>query len=242
MPLGKWRRTLQQKDFFATIRSVWLDKKLNVTKMTLKEWYYTLLDKNVTMVGEEEADFQYIPARAELANMETDWEITWRRVRLQGLGSQMISFLWRLCHRLLPTQQRLSHFNPGNVSPLCKPCLGRNREEIGTLKHELIECPENENSGIDLLQVLRLHAPGLTADQILRLEFGNLDENLELPLTFFTASTLLEIWTLRSKCAKARRHLVRAKLEARIALLRTTRHSTTATILEDIMKQLPIII
>ena len=226
-------------EFFSIIRSVLLDGKLNVTKMTLKEWYNTLLDNNVTMVGGEDIENQFVPARAELASIETDWEISWKRVRLLGLGSQLTSFLWRLCHRLLPTQQRLGHLTPGNVTSSCKACIRKNREHVGSLKHELIECPENDNVGIDLFAVLRVYAPGLTIDQLLRLEFGEIGEGMELPVTFFTASTLYEVWNLRTNGSKARRSLVRAKLEARIAILRTTRHANTATLLDEMMKKLP---
>ena len=223
-------------DFFSTIKSVWQEGRLNVFKMTLKEWYSILLDKNVTMVEGEE----FLPSRAEIASIETDWEITWRRVRTQGLGSQLTSFLWRLCHRLLPTQQRLSHLTPSNVTSFCKSCIGKNREEIGSLKHELIECPENDSTGSDLVSILRIYSPGLTADQVLRLEFGEIGENQELPIIFFTASTLFEIWTMRAKGAKIRRHLVRANLEARIAILRTTRHTAATTILQKMLNNLPL--
>ena len=105
------------------------------------------------------------------------------------------------------------------------------------MKNELLECPENDSTGSDLVSVLRIYSPGLTADQALRLEFGQIEENLELPLTFFTASTLFEIWTLRSKGSRMKRHLVRSKLEARISILRNTRHSTNK--LEEMMEKLP---
>ena len=87
--------------------------------------------------------------------------------------------------------------------------------------------------------MLRVYAPGLTIDQLLRLEFGEIGEGMELPVTFFTASTLYEVWNLRTNGSKARRSLVRAKLEARIAILRTTRHANTATLLDEMLKKLP---
>ena len=83
-------------EFFSTIRSVWQEGKLNVFKMTFKDWYRTLVEKNVTIIEVELGDYQFLPSRAELSSLETDWEITWRRVRLPGLGSQLTSFLWRL--------------------------------------------------------------------------------------------------------------------------------------------------
>ena len=80
----------------------------------------------------------------------------------------------------------------------------------------------------------------VTVDQLLRLEFGNIEENMELPVAFFTASTLYEIWNLRTKGSKVTSSLVRAKLEAKIAILRTTRHIlNTANLLEEMMEKLP---
>ena len=65
------------------------------------------------------------------------------------------------------------------------------------------------------------------------------DKNAAIDVAFFTASTLYEIWNVRTKGSKVRRSLVRAKLEAKIAILRTTRHMNTATLLEEMMEKLP---
>ena len=65
-------------------------------------------------------------------------------------------------------------------------------------------------------------------DQVLRLEFGDAGEDMKMAMTFLTAAVLYEIWILRKNATRVRLPLVRAQLEARLAILRTTRHSKIA--------------
>ena len=62
-----------------------------------------------------------VQSRAELSCPTNDWETSWRRARLKGLGSEATSFLWKLLHQLLPTEERLARILP-NTSPVCKIC------------------------------------------------------------------------------------------------------------------------
>ena len=65
-----------------------------------------------TMKVTEDQSRQFISCKAELASPSTDWETTWRRARLKGLGSELISFLFKVLHKLLTTQERLVRTNP----------------------------------------------------------------------------------------------------------------------------------
>ena len=40
-----------------------------------------------------EKSMEYIPCRVEVLYPNTDWEVTWRRCRISGLGSELTSFL-----------------------------------------------------------------------------------------------------------------------------------------------------
>ena len=80
--------------------------------------------------------------------------------------------MWRVCHRLLPTQERLFHHTPGIGSDLCLACVVRGRGEddqdqgfTGSLQHELLECTKNDGVGDSLMAVLRMDVPGLTGSQ-----------------------------------------------------------------------------
>ena len=136
-------------------------------------------------------------------------------------------------HNLLGTQERL-HRLGSSPSALCKQC----KQATGTLKHELIECPHNDHAGEKLLSCLQHHIPGLSADTLLRLEFSNLDENMELPCSIITAVTLGYIWKERLTSSKIRSYQVRSEIEQSINLIRTTRLANTATSIDTLASQM----
>ena len=77
----------------------------------------------------EESDdhtMEYIKSRAELAAPGTDWEQVWRRARLRGIGSEPICFLWRLLHRILPTEERLARILQKYICILIEEIFERN--------------------------------------------------------------------------------------------------------------------
>ena len=96
--------------FFASIKWVKDNTPLNIGKMTTAQWYRVILEKDITMEDHNDSSNQYIQSRAELAACctTTDWETSWKRARLKGLGSEVKSFFRKLLHLLLPTEQRLS--------------------------------------------------------------------------------------------------------------------------------------
>ena len=97
--------------FFDTLREVSRNTPLSIVNMSLKQWYQLLLENNVTM-REVDNCMKYIPCRVELQHPNNDWELTWRRSRRPGLGSELSSFMFRLLHQLLPTTERLHRKTP----------------------------------------------------------------------------------------------------------------------------------
>ena len=93
----------------------------NVATMTTAQWYRVLVEQEITMVNTDTAGSEYIKSRAELASPETDWEKNWRLARIKGLGSEATSFLWKMLHNILPTEQRLARILPNSI-PACKFC------------------------------------------------------------------------------------------------------------------------
>ena len=108
---------------------------------------------------------------------------------------------------------------------------------VGTTQHELLHCSKNDSVGINLLSCLQEYVPGLQADAALRLEHGDLEDDMSLPLTLLTAIILNTVWKERQAGRPIRSYKVRAELEQSINLLRTTRFSKTTSTLSD-MKQL----
>ena len=164
---------------------------------------------------------EYIPCKAELASPTTDWDLTWQLVRLKGLGPDHSSFLWKLVHLLLPIKERIHRLSP-TTSPLCTQC---NDNMIENLLHTFDTCSNNNGAGPTLVAVLRDHMPTINMEKILRLEFTDLEEDMEYPAVWFTAAFLLAIWERRQAGTRIRCYEIRAELEAKISLLRETRFS-----------------
>ena len=164
---------------------------------------------------------KFTPCKAELSNPSTDWELTWHHVRMKGLGPEHSSFLWKLVHQLLPVRARLHRLSP-NTAPQCTLCRNNSMED---LIHSFFNCTFNHEAGLALADVLQEQLPYCTNEEILRLEFGEMEEGIEFPVVWFTAAFLLAIWERRSSNQKVRTYEIRAEIEGKISLLRKTRYS-----------------
>ena len=102
--------------------------------------------------------------------------------------------------------------------------------------HELLVCPHNDNIGQELLTALQAHFASISQESLLRLEFSNLDPDLQLPITILTAVTLNYLWKERSTSSTVRAYQVRSEIEQNIAMLRTTRLSEVASVLNNILE------
>ena len=95
-------------------------------------------------------------------------------------------------------------------------------------KRFLVYCSKNDQVGQKLIHCLQHYVPGLQAEAALRLEHGDVEEEVSLPVTLLTAITLNYIWKERDAGVSIRAYKVRAELEQYITLLRTTRLCTLA--------------
>ena len=209
------------QEFFSVISQVHQHTPLNVAHMSEKQWYQYLLESNVTR-AENDDDNQLIPCRAEIRNPGFDWEYIWSRARIAGLGSELTSFLFKVLHDLLPTQERIARTSAA-VSGDCKLCVPNVKED---LLHALIRCPGNQGTGQALLHCLPLQA-GLQDHCVLKLQI-DLEDPLELPVVWFLATAWNSIWESRRLGKRPELYKVRADLEAKVSLLRETRYSEAA--------------
>ena len=154
--------------------------------MSTADWYRVLVEQQITMIEPINSPMEYIRSRAELASPETDWESCWRRARLRGLGSQATSFLWKLLHQILPTEERLQRILP-NSSNNCKLCPTPTNAD---LPHCLFQCVSTVEVGTLLLSIVRLHDPAVTPAKLLRLDF-QCEDSTEMPLVWVVSHTLL---------------------------------------------------
>ena len=199
--------------------------------MTTAQWYRELVDKNITMKEDRDNHMQFVKTRAELASPRTDWELTWRRARMKGLGSEATSFLWKLLHQLLPTEERLSRILP-NTSALCKFCP--DIQVAANLEHCFFNCIKTKEVGSWLLSLIKQYDPTTSSATLIKLEFETSGAT-EMPLVWLTAHALLYIWGMRLNGKTASLILTRANLESKISLLRETRYSNEHLMLEEIL-------
>ena len=171
---------------------------------------------------------EYIKSRAELASPDTDWEASWSRTRLRGIGSEASSFLWQTLHNLLPTEERLSRFLP-NTSEQCKLCQPH---VMADQVHCFFFCISTKEVGNWILSVIKSRDPTITPSKLLKLQF-QCEDSEEMPLVWLTAQTLNYIWRIRASGKTVDLTLTRAVLESKISLLRETRYQNEKVLLSE---------
>ena len=217
------------KEFFSIIKNVKNDSPLNIIAMREKDWVRYLTEEYITMTSEPSGQRHYTPCKAELAVPNTDWSLCWAACRQPGVPPDLASFLWRLLHNLLSTQEKLHRM--GTIrSPICKM---QGCSDVGSVEHELLHCTKNDGVGLKLLACLQQYVPGLEAAAALRLDHGAVEEKLSLPLTLLTAIVLNTLWKEREAGTVVKSYKVRAELEQYINLLRTSRLNNTVTLLDE---------
>ena len=173
---------------------------------------------------------QFKPCRVEIASPSTDWALSWKICRLQGLGSDLASFNFKLLHKLLVTKERIHHLTPAS-SPLCSHCSNVNED----LLHALIYCDYNQDAGNKVLSTVQQYIPAISGPALLRLELTDLPEDVEFSLTYFASSILMLIWEKRITKSRISLYDIRATLEAKCILLRKTRLEQHVPILEEML-------
>ena len=149
-----------------------------------------------------------------------------------GLPSATMSFLWRMCHNILPCQSRLFRLKMPNVrSDQCTHC---DLQAVGDLTHCLLNCPYNNGVDQFLLNQLSPLIPNLSPSQVVRLDLDVRDK--QLPIVFLTGTILQEIWACRKERRPCHLYSIRATLEAGINILRKSRHNAAAEILVQLMR------
>ena len=117
--------------------------------MSEKQRYQLLLEDNCTMEEVNDTERSYIKCRVERVKPEVDWNRRWRLARLPGLGSENVSFIFKMLHQILPTQERVARTKPG-ASPVCqvKGC-----KAVGG---KVVQCLQEYQPDLEVEQALRL--------------------------------------------------------------------------------------
>ena len=222
--------------FFETIRHYYLNSPLNIAKMSTKDWYRLLLEDNVLMSKpDDHSPPSLLPTRVEALSPENDWPETWRLCRIRGLESRLTTFLFKLLHQLLPTQDRVHRIGvaDGDQPGLCQLCLVEAEDPL----HALFSCLHSQVAGHALLGYAQKHVPNLSPEAALRLDFGGtrLSDEEELATVCLLATGWLYIWETRVTKKQTALYRMRAELEAMITLLRKSRYQGVGRLMLEMM-------
>ena len=213
------------ENFFGFILEIKQEGLLNVKSMTSGMWYRALLENHVTHESTDSRQ-KLRPCRAELKHPEIDWERVWKLAVTPGLPSQHLTFLWRMLHDLLPSQERLFRVKMPNNSS--SSCTLFDQDALGNLEHSLLLCPYNNGAGQVLLDTLHQELPNLLPKEVVLLDL-DVKEELQLPLMYLIYSTLSHIWSFRKEKKPCHLNTIRAALEAGINIMRKSRYKEAAS-------------
>ena len=158
-----------------------------------------------------------VPCRVERLAPSNDWGRSCLAVCIPGLTPEMRSFLWKMLHCVLPTQDRLHRMNmPNASSPLCVQCTSG---EVDDIEHALLRCSKIKPGADFLLEILKSEIPDLTLERIKYLDFRS--EDLLVP-TYLTAATLSQLWNSRFCTKNFSWQSVHANVEQSILTLRNS--------------------
>jgi hypothetical protein len=108
------------------------------------------------------------------------------------------------------------------------------RTDREDLSHALVICEGNDGVGVRMMTCLRNFVPNVDVSTALRLEL-EVDEEMQLPLVWLVGTVCQAIWKLRIEKSRIQLYEVRSQLEAKINLLRETRYSNAATLLDQLV-------
>ena len=147
-----------------------------------------------------------LPLKCESRHPECNWSNAWKLIRTAGLTSELSSFLFKLLHNLLPTQERVRRLgvNREISRGLCYFC----NTETENLEHAFFACSASSEAGLTTLGWAQSVVPGLSMEQALHLDTGDshLGREEELVLTTILGTGLKQIWDARTLKKRITRH------------------------------------
>ena len=139
-----------------------------------------------------------LPVRCETISPDTNWSSTWCLLRSCGLSSNISSFLFKLVHLLLPTQDRVKRLGADrdNAAGCCLLCGAED-----DILHDFFSCPHTCTAGLAILGWAQTIVPNLSQKSALRLEVKdvNIDAHEQLAFAYILGTGFNLIWQARLK-------------------------------------------
>ena len=89
--------------------------------MSTRQWYLYLMDREISEKTMADGSQENNLCRIDRNSPDFDWTLTWEKIRLPLLPSDAVSFLWKLIHEILPTEERINS-TVGNIPATCRHC------------------------------------------------------------------------------------------------------------------------
>ena len=198
------------ESFFTTIRKA-KDSGYNIVTMSTRQWYRYLVNDDILKTVQEDGTLSNRLCRSERLYPEVDWVKTWSKVRFSFFSSSTMSFLFKLLHDILPTEERLNQ-TIGNNEAICRFSCTSNQVSNG--EHCFFFCSKSREVGSWLLQICQKCGPA-TESCIMKL---NVADNMSL--IWIIGNTLQFIWSKRSAGKKAELKTCLAHLHSEVLLLK----------------------
>ena len=202
----------------------------DISSMTCRDWYHFLMSSELEEPGPD-GEMRLIPSGVEMQMPQNDWTHSWALARTKGLSSSSLSFLWKLLHQLLPTRERQDRILRDVNNFICQIC---NTGEQDTLPHALAMCPGSREIFEWMKAGLDKFSTGLTMEKIMVLDISisaPLPFN-ELPLIWFIAEVLKNLWETRSSGKPCRLNHTKAAVSAECEIMKQTKYGDIALIVE----------
>ena len=213
--------------FFGAISKA-LNEGKDIIRMSTKQWYYFLLNRDLFEIINDDGTCTKRLCRSESLYPDIDWPSSWRKLRLPSLSSETVSFKWKLVHDIVITEERVSS-TLGTTAPVCR--FGCNGYPIADQVHCFFKCVLTKEVGDWLHQVVSRYKPTSEVN-ILMME---IPENEAL--IWVTATTLHFCWNKRTSKSKVDVPSCLAFLTAKSRMLDGTHHSELVNEIAAVINQ-----
>ena len=93
------------ENFFKTIREVKETSAMDIRNMSIGQCYQALILADRELIDDEnlvlDGELRFKSCRAEMESPRSNWSRIWKRSRMRGLPSELVSFNFKLLHFLL---------------------------------------------------------------------------------------------------------------------------------------------
>ena len=224
------------KEFFSIIKEAHEDRTLDIVKMSSKDWYNLILERNISM--EIDSGGIRIPklSRAESLHRDVDWKRTWEMVNIRGMNAERTTFLLKCLYDIVPTKSRLHRLNLTN-SPVCDLC---EHGIIKDLPHALLGCGYNGFANDWIIAVLidldsSLAEAELSSSNIVRLNL-EIEDDKKFPVVWFLSLVLDLVLQARQTRKPVSITKIKAMIGAQVSTMMKTNLKESALMIDSAIK------